>query len=189
MKKNIFSRMGAAAVVLTLVTASLVGGTFAKYVTDTTGTATAAVANWNVKFTKDGEKKEDFTTAFALTGTADSGAILPGDKGSFDIQITGEEADVAYKYNIQIAAKDGAALDGMKFYKTADYSKGTDNVITEAGLEETVAYDGTTKANMNKKVTVYWELPAGDDKADTDMAGKTGTYEIKMHAEQVTATP
>ena len=50
MKKSIFGKIGAAAVVLTLVTSSLVGGTFARYATEKSATATAAVAQWNVSF-------------------------------------------------------------------------------------------------------------------------------------------
>ena len=44
MKKSIFGKIGAAAVVLTLVTSSLVGGTFAKYTSSASasGKVTAA---------------------------------------------------------------------------------------------------------------------------------------------------
>ena len=45
-KNNRVLRIGLLALVLTLVTASLVSGTFAKYVTTVNGTGTVQVAQW-----------------------------------------------------------------------------------------------------------------------------------------------
>lgn len=189
MKKSIFTKMGAAAMVLTLVTASLVGGTFAKYVTSTSGTATATAAKWDVKFTKDGTA--GFESAYALKGTGGNNTLLPGDKGSFEIQITGENAEVGYEYTIQIAEAGNAALEGMKFYSTADVDENgnySGTVLPAEGLKDSVQYNSDNPNEMNKTITVYWQLPKGsDDAADTAMAGKTATYNITMKAEQLTS--
>lgn len=189
MKKSIFTKMGAAAMVLTLVTASLVGGTFAKYVTNTSGTATATAAKWDVKFTKDGTA--GFETAYALVGTGGNNTLLPGDKGSFEIEIIGKDAEVGYDYNIQIAEVDGATLSGMKFYSTGDVDEsGNYNgaELPAEGLKDSVQYNSVNPDEMNKTITVYWQLPKGsDDAADTAMAGKTATYNITMKAEQLTS--
>ncbi|MBS6955305.1 MAG: hypothetical protein KH230_18975 [Enterocloster asparagiformis] len=77
MKKSIFAKIGAAAVVLTLVTSSLVGGTFAKYVTNAKGTATATVAEWGVTFKKDADT--DFNNAeVKLEGSGKGGETSSG---------------------------------------------------------------------------------------------------------------
>lgn len=100
MKKSIFGKIGAAAVVLTLVTSSLVGGTFAKYVTEVNATATGTVANWNVTFsdTADGVYTND--TVFKLEGTGKEKKVIPGETGTFDIVINGDSADVDFDYTI-----------------------------------------------------------------------------------------
>lgn len=193
MKKSIFTKMGAAAMVLTLVTASLVGGTFAKYATEMSGTAKATAAKWDVKFSKDVDGAVDFNDAYTLVGTGGNNTLLPGDKGSFDIQIIGKDAEVGYEYTIQIAEADSATLKGMKFYSTdavdaAGNYNGT--LIPAEGLTDKVQYNPENPTEMNKTITVYWQLPNGDDNAaDTAMAGKEATYSIKMTAEQLTSTP
>ncbi|RGY98591.1 hypothetical protein [Clostridium sp. AM58-1XD] len=180
MKKSIFAKVGAAAVVLTLVTASLVGGTFAKYVTSTTGTAKATVAEWKVAFNdKDGTSLKDVT--MNLQGSADKAdRILPGDKGQIDIKIYGQDAEVGYTYTIKVTKADGGTLDGMKFY--SDAARTTE--IPADGLTADVEYSATG-TDMNKDVSLFWELPAGaDSDAEVAMAGKTADYTISMVATQ-----
>ena len=46
-EKSYVARLGALALVLTLMTTCLTGGTLAKFVTEVEGTATATVAAWN----------------------------------------------------------------------------------------------------------------------------------------------
>lgn len=170
MKKSIFSKVGAAAMVLTLVTASLVGGTFAKYVTDLEGTASGTVAKWGVNFTQ--KENVDFTKVIALEGTGANGTILPGDSGSFDVLINGAGADVGYKYKITVTEKNA---DGIDLTFTGDL-----------GTDIEVPYSQTA-GDMNKTAKISWSLPNGiNDAADTDMAGKTAEYIISMHAEQLT---
>ncbi len=111
MKKSIFGKIGAAAVVLTLVTSSLVGGTFAKYMTNASGTAAGTVANWGVTF-KNGENEFTGENAkITLTGKGGKDTLLPGDKGSFTIKLDGSSADVGFTYTINIKA---ASDDGFR---------------------------------------------------------------------------
>lgn len=187
MKKSIFSKVGAAAVVLTLVTASLVGGTFAKYTTNVTANATVTAAKWDVVF-NDGTNDITNTSKTEIklepddkTGKAD-GTIIPGDSGFFNLVVNGKDAEVSFEYSISLKNGDGNNL-AVKFYKEASHT----TEITEATpLTGTVAYD----AEVDKKtvtVPVYWELAAGnDDAADTVMAGQTGNYVITLNATQKT---
>lgn len=192
MKKSIFGKIGAAAVVLTLVTSSLVGGTFAKYVTNASGTAAGTVANWGVTF-KNGENEFTGENAkITLTGKGGKDTLLPGDKGSFTIKLDGSSADVGFTYTINIkAASDNALENKLVFYSDDTYA---DEVkLTNGELTDTVGYDATTPANMKKDIIVYWQLPestgadqAAIDAADTALAGKLASYDITMKAEQVT---
>lgn len=181
MRKSIFAKIGAAAVVLTLVTSSLVGGTFAKYVTETSATAKVKVANWQVAFKQNDDTVISDSTEITLEGTADTKSLLPGDSGQIDVNIYGEKSEVGYTYTIKMA-KVGEDSTGIKFYSDLDHK----TEIPADGLTAKVGYS-TTAADMNKQVSIYWLLPAGaDDTADTEMAGKTATYTISMVAEQAT---
>lgn len=183
MRKSIFAKIGAAAVVLTLVTSSLVGGTFAKYVTKTSATAKVKVADWQVAFKQNDDTVISDSTEITLEGTADTKSLLPGDSGQIDVNIYGEKSEVGYTYTIKME-KVGDDSTGIKFYSDSDHK----TEIPVEGLTGTVVYS-TTEAEMDKKVPIYWVLPAGaDDKADTEMAGKIATYKISMLAEQATAT-
>ncbi|MDD4565910.1 MAG: hypothetical protein PHE79_10620, partial [Eubacteriales bacterium] len=63
MKKNWIARIGFLALVLTLVTASLVSGTFAKYTTAVSGKDTVRVAKFDVAV---GDGATTFTTGTAI---------------------------------------------------------------------------------------------------------------------------
>ena len=82
MKKSIFGKIGAAAVVLTLVTSSLVGGTFAKYVTNASAKANVTVASWGVTFNKDENASFDNQT-ITLGGEGKRFFLEPKDKLMF----------------------------------------------------------------------------------------------------------
>lgn len=189
MKKSIFSKVGAAAVVLTLVTASLVGGTFAKYTTSVNATATATAAQWGVKFI-DGAKEitEASTITLQPSNTAGkkTGTIVPGDSGMFEIEVDGTAAEVSFDYAISLAAGAGNSLN-VTFY--ADDKHSTE-ISSAAPLTGTVEYKANA-TDIEKKATVpvYWVLNAGgSDAADTEMAGKTGNYEITLTATQKVPT-
>ena len=96
-KNNRVLRIGLLALVLTLVTASLVSGTFAKYVTTVSGTGTVQVAKWAVAL-KEGETEQtaDFdidlrNTAVGIGDVDQTGLneeavrIAPGTSGSFSL--------------------------------------------------------------------------------------------------------
>lgn len=191
MKKSIFTKMGAAAMVLTLVTASLVGGTFAKYTSTVSGTATATAAKWDVKFTKNDANKTTMENATinltpkVTTGKAEN-TIVPGDTGEFDIVIDGSNTEVDFNYSIYLTAAEGNTLTGITFFSDADMK----NEITDsAPLTETstIAFDAADKTITK---TIYWQLASdGVDSNDTLLAGKTATYTITMSATQVTPEP
>lgn len=183
MKKSIFTKIGAAAVALTLVTSSLVGGTFAKYTTTTSGKATATVAKWNVKLT-DGTNEYTDSNKIALEGSGTNKTVAPGDSGTFDLVVdaTGTQVDVEYVFTMPDMTN-----SVIQFYKSDG------SAITADDLKGTISKDAT---DADKKVekTIKWEWKQDNDNDAADTAkgvAATGTaeeFEISLTASQVVAT-
>jgi len=101
MKKNLAARLGVLALVLTLVTSSLVSGTYSKYVTTTTGTDSARVAKFLFNLTpSNGATLTQATTTgiYDVFHYTDSGVynnglngaakfIAPGTTGAFTLTV------------------------------------------------------------------------------------------------------
>ncbi|NLN84291.1 MAG: hypothetical protein GX138_08105 [Firmicutes bacterium] len=143
MKKNFILRLGVLALVLTLITMPLVSGTYAKYVTQAEGTATARVAKWGVNVTVDaddlfgpayfGDKvkpvdKNKPTTwvdpqgespnfsNITVNAQSDDLVLTPGTKGSLKFSITGKP-EVAVGISIGPGADDmGNTVDSIVTY-------------------------------------------------------------------------
>lgn len=191
-RKSHVARLGVLALVLTLVTTSLLGGTMARYVTEVTGTATATVAAWSFKANTQGEKM----TAIDLGATANrdsytgatvkEGVIAPGTKGSFKIALDGSGSEVGIDYVVKIAAASDTTLPTDLTFKVdnAAYTLGSDTTGT-------IAYSDTADA-MKKELTVTWEWPfdGDNDKTTNDntYADKDWTLDITVTGKQVTPT-
>jgi len=199
MKKSILAKIGAAAVVLTLVTSSLVGGTFAKYTSSANGTANATVAKWNVAF-KEGDSNtltQDF--AFNLKNENDAAetaenVIAPGSTGKIQLTVDGTDTQVEFSYEI---TADISKLNGvpLKFYsdenRTKEIEPDADNANLISLSAETIKVDGGKVGTG----TVYWAWKSNDDVADTTLgvAGASGQIALSLSATQITgvepATP
>ncbi|WP_276949917.1 hypothetical protein [Enterocloster lavalensis] len=159
MKKSIFGKIGAAAVVLTLVTSSLVGGTFAKYATSVTGSASATVAKWNVTF-KNGEGAFTKDSKIALTNKNEklsvaADTIAPGSYGVMTLKVEGNDSQVGYSYKITADMADVNVP--VKFYEYTNSTKGKE--CAKSGDSYTLA-DGSVKvtdATKDATVEIYWE--------------------------------
>lgn len=107
MKKGIFAKLGAVACVLTLVTTSLVGGTFAKYTSKIETNTTAVAAKWGVVFNDSTGNSITNNTAVELVNTNDNapskdGTIAPGSTGEIAIDVVGTDSEVPFDYEISI---------------------------------------------------------------------------------------
>ena len=200
MKKSIFGKIGAAAVVLTLVTSSLVGGTFAKYATTVNGKATAAVAKWAVDF-KDGNTSiKDDTTAVVLknmntkAATTDNEKLAPGSNGTISLTVDGTGTEVGYTYKVK--ANVSSFNVPIVFY--SDENMTDDNKLKVEDGAITLASATVDKDNVGtvQTINVYWKWP--DDEAnsvnDTKLGnGETavvGNIPLTLTAEQlITTTP
>ncbi len=179
MKKNWAARLVVLVAVLTLITASLVSGTFAKYTTEVSGTDTVVVAKWKADFGDGGTTSSSAITTFNLfdttadTGVANvtgGGIIAPGTSGVFNVDYDTSGTQVKRDVDITIEAENLSSLEYLKFYKgtdntgvdiTADVYAGTGGNLMDATFEA----DDTGAGS----VSIYWEWPfnSGDDAADT----------------------
>lgn len=195
MKRTLITRLGVAAVALTLISTTMLSGTLAKYTSTASGTGNVMVAAWDVKFTKDGGAFIGDTNTFNLFDEAavaadlvETGTIAPGSKGSFELAVNSTNTDVAFDYTIEMDNKNLGTVP-IKFYSDAAYTTElvyTDNKLTTTG---TVALDETTKNQ-----TIYWKWAglADTDAADTnygigDSEARKGSIDVKISATQKTS--
>ena len=134
MKKNRVLRLGLLALVLTLVTASLVSGTLAKYVTTVNGTGAVTVAKWHAKVGAD--STNTYTSEFYLFSTIDdntdvvSKKIAPGTKGSFALSFETTGTEVDHKVFVSLKQAEGSDFSELGYLT---FTVGTTN-ITAAQL-------------------------------------------------------
>lgn len=100
MKKNVMMRVASIMLVLVLMSSSVISGTFAKYVTEGTGTDSARVAKWGVTVTSNGQMfgehyngTTDDKVALSYTGSVDSLGAIPGD-GETNVVAPGTKGDM-----------------------------------------------------------------------------------------------
>lgn len=128
MKKNRMMRLASAMLVMTLLTTSIISGTFAKYVTKDTGTDSARVAKWGVTVTAQG-------TTFATEYDA-------ADQTLKDVN-----GDLILK---SVVTATGADADGKKL--VAPGTSGSMGGVTLGGTPEVataVKYDATVELGDN----------------------------------------
>lgn len=150
MRKNKMLRMASALLMLVLLTTSVVGGTFAKYVTTSTATETARVAKWGVTFTTGSDL---FAAAYVDTAVTDDTAtvktivantklVAPGTKGTgFGIKKTSANApEVSYQMTIKLDAS--AKVPTLKYTPTG-------STATDYNPVKFSVYNGTTEIKAN----------------------------------------
>ena len=162
MKKNRTLRASALLLALTLITTCLVGGTFAKYTSSTTGDDTATVAKWSFHVGNTEFATTDTTTfAFNLfdtindTGnTADEGdvadaKIAPGTSGSFNLTVK-NESEVNAKYTVELTETNAK---NVPLQYSVDGENWKDSI---AEVTMTSYTDKPIAMNGSETVTVHW---------------------------------
>lgn len=177
MRKNKMMRTASALLVATLLTTSIISGTFAKYTTQASGSDTARVAKWGVTVTASGnlfgtdyasnsaaENKDSIvatsTNVSTATGDTRANIVAPGtknDKG-FTVEIKGTP-EVAYGIN---------ATDNGTTAKEIFLAKGEYGVMVEA-----------TGLNAKTDITKYYTESSGTYTTATGTwDGNTKYYEL-----------
>jgi hypothetical protein len=162
MKKNRLSRFAILVLILAMTSMTLVSGTFAKYTSEISGTATGTVAKWAWTIGDDEIKSaSDVTNGFTLNlfdTILDSDVqnaetdvatekIAPGTSGQFEIELT-NDSEVNAQYAIDLEETSNTSnipieysTDGSTWVKATDL----------AGVS-------ATDINMNASatLTLYW---------------------------------
>lgn len=203
MKKNKMMRLASAMMVMTLLTTSVISGTFAKYVTTNSGTDKARVAKWGVEITI-ADDMEVFKTEYATddnseytggvsvkskanTDGSQDNVVAPGTKGSMTFKVTGQpEVAVALKVNIDDTTRNAIQLAAGTYELKAGKFAGKDVKLTTTNTYEPIKfYFGKEPVSAS---TVYTLTLADlEDKLEalsttyepnTDLAEKIGEYTI-----------
>lgn len=197
MKKNRMMRLASVLLVLTLLTTSVISGTFAKYTSKVSGNDKATVAKWSIEV-----NGTEIATTNPATVTFDlfqdttqydeegndvaTGKIAPGTKGSFNFKVE-NTSEVSAKYTITFTTTfpTGITSDRFKFYSDAAMTNEialVDGKYTAANAVEIEV--GDSEADT---VTVYWQWTFGEDSDDT---GDTALGILAQNnATVVTVTP
>lgn len=184
MKKQnkVWGRVGMIALVLCLITTCLMAGTFAKYTSTYTGSATATVAKWSPEF-KSGSTtvSDNFTVAIedtSLNSKVTDAKIAPGTDGSFAIEVAPNGTEVAFDYTITVDTAHAEKIPtNLKFYSDAAFTtelSGSTNTVTGS-----VALGATSSSTS----TIYWkwayETTSGDT-ADTADGTAAATMSVPI---------
>lgn len=198
MRKNKMLRMASALLILVLLTTSVVGGTFAKYVTTADATDTARVAKWAINYKANDDtainivggdtitfnlfKTVSDDDANAITagtddsnvkdGTGNEKIIAPGTGGKFKMNIE-NASEVTAKYTIELTdAQANATTNGNTI--PIEYSLDNTNwtkTITDLNSNNELLKDIPLNMESSKDVTVYWRW-AFEDTTDSDRNAK-----------------
>ena len=176
MKKNKILRLGLLALALTLVTASLVSGTFAKYVTTVNGTGTVTVANWQVEVNGDGDSSYEAgtetgamqTATFSVLTTADTGVngtnlVALGTAGKFSLKYKSVGTEVAHNVKITLVPEGETDINELQYLLFSTDAGATWKNIEQfdgaQGYLHNANYTAASPAAATVSVDVQWEWP------------------------------
>ncbi len=150
--------------------------TYAKYITSTNESASMNIARWRI-LVNNKDIRENSTTNAVITpifngnDNINSGIIAPNSEGYFDLIIDATEADVSFKYKIEISVNQNSPVKDLI---TTKYIIDNGNEIPlerdNATIENTVLHKDNTKT-INIRVYIKWDdsnEATMDNDADTE---------------------
>ena len=150
--------------------------TYAKYITSTNESASMNIARWRI-LVNNKDIRENSTTNAGITpifngnDNINSGIIAPNSEGYFDLIIDATEADVSFKYKIEISVNQNSPVKDLI---TTKYIIDNGNEIPlerdNATIENTVLHKDNTKP-INIRVYIKWDdsnEATMDNDADTE---------------------
>lgn len=150
--------------------------TYAKYITSTNESASMNIARWRI-LVNNKDIRENSTTNAVITpifngnDNINSGIIAPNSEGYFDLIIDATEADVSFKYKIEISVNQNSPVKDLI---TTKYIINNGNEIPlerdNATIENTVLHKDNTKP-INIRVYIKWDdsnEATMDNDADTE---------------------
>lgn len=207
MKKNKMMRLASLLLVAVLLTTSVIGGTFAKYVTTAEGSDSARVARWGFE----GNTIEiDDLFAAAYDGTVASAngtdkVIAPGTKGSTTISFVPAKGTPEVDYSIAVSATTNADTATNTIIKnenitwalyksgeeaSANWGSFSELLTSINGLSQTTV-EANSLPTLNDTYVIAWNwefyTDADADVVDTGM-GNAATLETIDLTISITAT-
>lgn len=150
--------------------------TYAKYITSTNESASMNIARWRI-LVNNKDIRENSTTNAVITpifngnDNINSGIIAPNSEGYFDLIIDATEADVSFKYKIEVSVNQNSPVKDLI---TTKYIIDNGNEIPlerdNATIENTVLHKNNTKP-INIRVYIKWDdsnEATMDNDADTE---------------------
>lgn len=182
MKKNVMMRIASFLMVAVLLSTCAISGTFAKYVTEATGSDTARVAKWGVTITANGDafgtayKSGDGTISATYNASTDSvhnngsvdtkKIVAPGTEGTVNkMTISGApEVDVTVTYDATVT------LTGWDAYCPIIFTVGGDTyaITADSGITPDVVC--ANAAELATKVAAAIEAFTANYEANTDLS-------------------
>lgn len=154
--------------------------TYAKYITSTNESASMNIARWRI-LVNNKDIRENSTTNAIITpifngnDNINSGIIAPTSEGYFDLVIDATEADVSFKYKIEISVNQNSPVKDLIATK---YIIDNGNEIPlekdNATIENTVLHKDNTKP-INIRVYIMW-----DDSDEATMNNDADTEATKQ---------
>ena len=154
--------------------------TYAKYITSTNESASMNIARWRI-LVNNKDIRENSTTNAVITpifngnDNINSGIIAPNSEGYFDLIIDATEADVSFKYKIEISVNQNSPVKDLI---TTKYIIDNGNEIPlerdNATIENTVLHKDNTKP-INIRVYIK-----GDDSNKATMDNDADTEATKQ---------
>lgn len=166
MKKNKALTAAISVLSLTMVSMCAIGGTFAKYTTNDSGSDTATVATWGVNVVVEGEAtaiKDTFdSNAEAHVKTNTGELMAPGTKGNLaKVTLSGTpEVDVEVTYTPTLTLA-GWTLEDSSQYCPLVFTVGT----TDCSIGGALPADFTDTVGSDNKITDQAELKAAVEHA------------------------
>ena len=199
MKKNRMMRMAAVLLVCVLLTTSVISGTFAKYTSEATGTATARVAKWGWGDTTIAIDLFDDEYDNSVDSADDANVIAPGTAKSAAIVWTADESfapEVDYTLSFKVADTTDipeileAELDWTLKIDGEAQSFTTFTALKNALEAKTYSGNAADEAPVvNIEIGWSWAFNGGDDAADTYLGNMDPlaslTIAVTMTATQV----
>ena len=185
MKKNKMMRAALALLVVTMLTMSIVSGTFAKYVTQGSATDSARVAKFGVEvkstgslFSKTYAKGDNTPGGETLSVESEEKVVAPGTKNDtgLTLSLTGKpEVDVKVTFNVTNATEihlgDYYPVKfTLKKGNTAIVENDTLAKVKEELNKLEVSYTAGTELSSGETINLSWKWDfAGDDTKDTKL--------------------
>ena len=191
MKKNIcFLLLGACLVILALEVKS----TYAKYLTTAEGKGNIAIARWKILVNNEDIRdnkniENEITPVFPGTEHINENVIAPTSIGYFDLVIDATEADVSFKYKIDISPNEESSVKDLKIIKYVIDDIETEITNESFSIENTVLHKDNNKI-INLRVYIHWDDSENATMNNTEDTNATLTnnakLNVKLHFTQLT---